>query len=626
MLPGPDWGMDDATIERFQQYANLQVPGKGPTRFAQRAQFLRSEPQRRLWLQWRAAEVHHFYRSLQAELAGSRPGSRLYLAGAGALDGAALESDLRPALPRTMTTAEALLRAGIDTQLYKDNEGLVLLRPERITPGGRLSAQALDLEAGQMPDADACFRGASTPGSLFVHRPQQVRVESFDELSPFQPSYTWLVAQPVPSGWQNRQRFVRSLAALDSQAMFDGGWLLPLGQEEAIRHLVAAYRSLPAIRFQRADDGGAGATQPVTFRYATHAGRTYAYVVNDSPLGITAWVRLSAAAGCQLEELTGRRQVAPLKLDAQGTYWQVELQPYDLVAVQLSAPGVKFFDPRVSFPATLKAALGQRIRQLGIRAASLRVPPPLDVLSNAGFENPPAVGGQLPGWVTTQQPGVTIQLDQTQTHGGSQSVRMTSDGAWACLVSQPLEPPETGRLWMSVWLRVADAAAQPALQLALEGKLDGQRYYRHAPVGLVPAGSQEGAPIGTDWTQYVFQVDDLPLEGLSQLYVRLDLRGPGEVWVDDVELFDLAFSANERKELNKLITLANVTLEEDRLGDCLRLLDGYWPRFLDQYVPLPPGGSPNLSDAPPVEIANPPSQPPPKTGLLDRVKNLLPLF
>ena len=41
---------------------------------------------------------------------------------------------------------------------------------------------------------------------------------------------------------------MHSLATLDSQELFDGGWLLPMGQEAAMTDLVAVYRQLPARR------------------------------------------------------------------------------------------------------------------------------------------------------------------------------------------------------------------------------------------------------------------------------------------------------------------------------------------------------------------------------------------
>ena len=88
--------------------------------------------------------------------------------------------------------------------------------------------------------------------SLFFHEPKKARLASFDAKNPFGPgnSYTWLASQFSPSGVHNRQRFVHSLAALDCQAMFDGGWMLPLGQEESIADLVSVYRELPGGRFE----------------------------------------------------------------------------------------------------------------------------------------------------------------------------------------------------------------------------------------------------------------------------------------------------------------------------------------------------------------------------------------
>ena len=146
---------------------------------------------------------------------------------------------------------------------------------------------------------------------------------------------------------------------------------------------------------------------------------------------------------------------------------------------------------------------------------------------------------------------------------------------------------------MSVWLRVADAARQPNLRLAVEGKptmstwCPGRDYYRYAVIGQPPGPGQEGKPIATTWSQYIVQFDDLPLDGLSQMRVRLDLMGAGEVWADDVQLFDLAFNESELRALYKLLTLADLNLQNGQVGDCMKLLNGYWPRFLMQNVPLP---------------------------------------
>jgi len=625
-LPGPDWGLDDATIARFEQDTAIKVPGTGTGRFAQRAEFLAGQ-NRLAWLQWRADALSRFHRQLQAEVTAVRPDGRLYLAGANMFAGDEWEYQLRPALTRKTSLAEALLRAGIDTQHYQSEQGPVLLRPERIVPSGAPAALALSLELGQMPDADRCFQNVATPGSLFFHAPQEARVESFDAKSPFKPTYTWLVTEAVPADCQNRRRFVHSLATLDAQVLVDGGWLLALGQEDSLRSLVAAYRRLPAVRFERVLEGhGTTPSQPVTFRCATHAGRTYVYAVNDAPFRVTAQVRVEAPEGCRLQELTGLRQVAPLQREADRTYWTVELEPYDLVAVYLSEPGAQLSQVQVSLPDSVEPALQQRIWQLGGRTAALRTPPPLRTLANADFERTASGDDQLPDWAVTKRSGVSIQPDKTQAHGGSQAARIASNGPVACLVSRPFPAPATGRLSMAVWLRIADAAPQPSLRLALEGKLNGQPYYRYAEVGSPLGGGQPAVPIAATWTQYIFAVDDLPLEGLSQLRARFDLMGAGEVWVDDVQLFDLAFSEKERHELAKLITLAEYQLRNRQTGDCLRLLEGYWPRFLEDHVPLEPTSGPLAQQPGRTESSagNPPSPPPPRTGLKERVKNLLP--
>ncbi len=140
-LPGPEWGLDDATTARFSRATGLRVPGAGPDRFARRAAFLAEEPNSRAWLQWRAAELAKFYRRAADELASIRPGGRLYLVGTNMLEGPALDAELRPALPRGTTVAEAMLRVGFDARNFRDvSDRIVLLRPERIIPHDDLGA------------------------------------------------------------------------------------------------------------------------------------------------------------------------------------------------------------------------------------------------------------------------------------------------------------------------------------------------------------------------------------------------------------------------------------------------------------------------------------------------------
>ncbi|MBN1394363.1 MAG: hypothetical protein JW959_05025 [Pirellulales bacterium] len=624
-LPGPDWGLDDATIARFQRATGLRVPGAGPRRFARRAEFLAAGSNRRAWLQWRAAETAKFYRRAAEQLASIRPGCRLYLVGADIFGNPALENELRPALSRQTTFADALLQAGIDARHFLEGSGrIVLLRPERIAPRDELGRRAADLELAQMPDVDDYFRAAPVTGSFFFHQPKEARINSFDEKNPFAPGQTWLVCQPTPVGARNRQRFVHSLAALDAQVMVDGGWVLPAGGEDSLLNLASAYRALPAVRFQTVGgEQSAAAAQPATFRWCSHGGRTYLYAVNDAPFPVTAQLRVEAAPGCRLEELTGARQIEPLRPDARsGLIWKIDMGPYDLAAVRLSDPAARFSDPRVAWTGEIDAALALSIRRLGARAAALRNPPPLDVVVNPDFEKPAADDDPVPDWAATSRVGVEIKLDQTRRHDGRQSVKLRSDGPVACLASRPFVAPKTGRLTVSVWLRT-EGARQPPLRLALEGKLLGGDYYRYAPVGAPPGPEQHAEPILTEWGRYVFQVDDLPLEGLASMRVRFDLMGAGEVWIDDVRIYNLAFTKPEMIEMSKLITLVGVKLQQRQVGDCVRLLESYWPQFLERNVPQPPGlaasETPSAAKQPEAD-----KKPPERNGLLDRVKDMLP--
>ncbi len=630
-LPGPQWGLDDATIAQFEQDLKLRVPGSGPRRFAERAEaltYLTPEGQREWrseWLEWRATRLTRFYRRVQAELTAVRPGARLYLAGAEMLAGDDLARKLRPALPRQMTMAGALLWVGIDARQYGDNEGLVLLRPERIVPRSSLAAQAVDLEIAQMPDADRYFQNLSPPGSLLFHPPQGLRVPSFDEKGPFRPCYTWLAAQPVPSGWQNRRRFVHSLATLDAQAIFDGGWLLSMGQEDAIRDLVAVYRQLPAVRLERLGEQlGPSGGQPVTVRFGVRGDRAYVLLVNDAPFPTTTRLRVDAPAGARLQELTGLKTLEPLQRDAEGTYWDVELGPYDLVAAWFSSPKARVFGPQVALPSNVKTVLEKQVGELGYRVAALRNPPLLEVLENPGFDRPAASQGQIPGWIGVRPSGVTIQLDPSTKFAGTAAVRLASNGPAGGLVSQPFAPPATGRLAMLVRMRVADAAKQPPVRLVVEGRLHGRTAVYFAQFGQAAGEGTAVQPIDTQWSPYIVEVTDLPLETLSAVRVRLELTGPGEVWIDDVQLCDLAFSKGELTDLKRLITPVGAKLEKGEFGDCVRLLEGYWPRLLAEKVRLaepPMTGRVERTTTAQQKTSKEPDRSP---NLLDRVKSIVP--
>jgi hypothetical protein len=191
-------------------------------------------------------------------------------------------------------------------------------------------------------------------------------------------------------------------------------------------------------------------------------------------------------------------------------------------------------------------------------------------------------------------------------------------GAPVELMSKPFAPPTTGRLLMSVHLKTPEKNRKPAVELVIRGKLQGKPFSR---VGFL-GPNVEGQGIHDKWWRFDFPIEDLPLEGLSDMQVGLRLVGRGEIWVDDVVLRHLEFDGKELLRLSLMIDAGNAKLDQNQFSDCIHLLEGYWPRYLEQNVPLPPNMA--RRPAPKPESERKPKKEEARTGLLDRMRGLVP--
>jgi hypothetical protein len=625
-LPGADWGYDSRTLARFQRDSGVKLPS-GESRFAERAELLQGR-ERQKWLHWRANALSLFYRRVQAQTAAQKPQARLYLAGARLFERPELARELEPVLTRSATkNQDVLLAVGIDPELYRELNDVVLLRPQRIAPLDSLPQQAANLEVNLDANLDRQFAGAAHGGGLFYHETQEARLESFDAKSPFKRTYAWLGAQPAPSGVENRRRFVHALASLDAKAFFDGGRMLPLGQEGELDDLIAVYRQLPDEPFETvtagnridlagerplaADAAESQSSQPITVRTLSSSGRTYVYMVNDSPWQASVNVAVDMP-DCGVRNLNPADRRAPaLKGEGRKRTWTVALEPYGIFGAAFTAPGVKLSHPQVSLDDRVASQLTKAIEDLYQRAAVLKEPPPLEVLHNRGFEQAPSKGVPIPGWEAT--PG-SIQFTGGEAHSGKYAAKLSSDGKPATLLSAPFPAPRTGWLSVFVWLRKADAAQQPALWLSLEGRLGGQSYVRKAPVGQ----GADAQPLTGEWARFQFVFPELPTTGVSPLRLRFHLERAGDVWIDDIEMFDLEkLDARKSLALAMSIQLTELKLKKRQYADCLQLLEGYWPRYLTSNVQLtnhPVDRQPTLPQKSPATTATKPS-------MFERLKN-----
>jgi hypothetical protein len=298
--------------------------------------------------------------------------------------------------------------------------------------------------------------------------------------------------------------------------------------------------------------------------------------------------------------------------------WTLELEPYDLLAVCFASKNVRLSQFVVRPPDQIHVELQRRIEELWRRSAVLASPPPLEGLANPGFETAARNGDPL-GWtLTTAVPkSGHVRLERNRGHLGTTAARLTSETQGASLVSDQISPPETGRpLFLSVWLRVENPKQQPTVRLTIEGTVNDSPY---SPYAFVGAGHNV-KPIGGQWSEYILQIDDVPVRGLSPIQVRFDLVGPGEVWIDDVELRHLVFSVDERNHLQKQLSLPGFYLQRGNWGECMRELDGYWPRFLLANVPpvQQPLADTAIDSTPPPPAGNKQAT---KPGVMERVKD-----
>ncbi len=563
-FPGPLWPADPRTRQQFAQEAGVALP-PGDHRL------LMESPLLKKWLDWRAYRLRQFHGLLTDELQRAGLEGKLYLSLSPMLDSPEIQRMLRPALPPRAKPLEGLWGIGINPQLYATGQAaspsIILFQPASVTPDFPLERRAV---VQQLPSSEELLGQAAAGGHVGVLQSigaTSLRLKSFDQQSPFGPDRTHIVLSPhlTAAGRSSRRRVVRALADLDTAHILYGGQLLPLGQEEQLRDIVIAYRRLPAQKFQPVP----GKYQPLKLRQLSRQQHTYLYLVNDAPWPCQCTMRIVTPGAVAVEELSGLRQV---EQPADGN-WSVTLESYDFLAVRFPAAQVQVADVQVTVPDQFQAQLRRRLQRLVARAASLDEKRPMEGLENAGFEAP-AVAGNVPGWKLIGDPQAAVTTDLQEQHVGQACLQFRGQGPTASLISNSFAAPRTGRLAFTVWLK-ASPDFQGPLRLAVGGTHGQQEYYRHGVA----------RPNGT-WKLFEFSTDDLPFSDITNLHVRFDMQGAGTVWIDEITVSDLRFSENERTELSRLLTRAHFTLESGQLADCLRLLEGYWPDFLERHIPL----------------------------------------
>lgn len=608
-LPDLEWGLDDATIAQFQRDTGVRVPGEGPNRFAVRRAALTGE-HADAWRTWRAGRVTHFYRRLASLVQSTDSRRRLLLTTEDTLGSPLQRSELRPSVMNKLRVDRLMLEAGIDRQQLQETSGIELCPTRYIQPAVPLVDRAIDLEIN---DAFAsAARRETGPGAaaMFYFPPRRTRLASFDAKSPF-PAYTLLLTESAADGAAARQPLATSLAAQDPTLILQGGELLPMGQEDATRNVLQVLRQLP-----RDADVTVHRQQPITVRaYAQPHQTTYA-IVNECPWTVDAEVMVDVPSETMMLPLRGASADPAGGLTARmfepgRQVLSLRLAPYDVQAVRWAGAGVNVAELHAAVSEAgqqeLQALLGELDRR------NLTAPQLYSKLANPGFE-PVGAGDALPGWqLVGPNSGATAELDATTPHDGRTCLYVGNRVGPATVHSDPLPTPPTGQLAMTLYVRGENLGPNTQLRLVFESDQPHNNYRRYATVSGDPRAAQH---LDSQWRYYAFGVNDLPLDSQGRMQVKFELTGPGEIWVDEVQLFDLLFplsfyenSEREKLELVKLKLAAESAYGNGRVADCVRLLESYWLRFMLAYTPLhtPVPGPAIVTQPPPA----PPTDTPP---------------
>ena len=387
--------------------------------------------------------------------------------------------------------------------------------------------------------------------------------------------------------------------------------------------------------------------QPVVARYYRNNRETWIYLLNAAPFHTNVKLTLSRKNKSRYEVFAGLRREEPIAV-SDSIVWNFTATPYDLVALRVDDPKASIESLDVTRPAEIcgddgrmrqtvqafvdrvvaaRKGLRQPIRNGGFEesfapvvqteAIEEKTPEKANILglmtpqsllfkktrdsedgSANDASNPSGVlttpeepdMTQVPGWRVFGPNDVDARLDINVVKDGRASLRLSSRQSAGGIVSQPFATPTSGRLWVQISVGVAPNASELPLEVCLTGRKNGEPYVRRLTIGdtfLKKIQKQKAQQVdsGIVWHTDVILFDQLPLDGLENLSLCFELIGPGEVWLDQIQLYRLAFATSEQTELMKLINMTEYRASKGRVVEVMFTLDGYWPELLRDQLP-----------------------------------------
>ncbi|WP_144970350.1 family 10 glycosylhydrolase [Bremerella volcania] len=611
ILPGPQWGMDENTLLLFaqtlpavQQQVFANLPGDVMTR----SNWVLQEHEED-WLKWRGQRMFQLHARLATILRSANSNAVLYLNTAGCFHGPHAKLRLTPELPRTVTTTDVLLELGIDAKRYKAHPNIALLETNFVRPKGNEKRARWYAHYQAAREEEVSYGDEDNRSVLHFHVPDTLHVAGFDQAKPFgrDGTFTWIASQFAGSGAEVRRPLVEHLAQEDDLSIFYGGWMVPMGQDQSLHEFLSVYKLLPRGNYHRLN---VPQSQPLVIRKLSTGSETTLYFVNPTPWDLNASLTVQLPSNGVITPLASS-QISRGPQPKGESQWSITIPAYGLIACKVNVYDVAITGAKVYLPTGVMRTMREKLDALALRLRSIRSMPPVAILSNGDFEQASS-GGAIPGWTVSNQPGTTIGLEKVKVYEGLQSLRMQSNGQVVWARSEEIEIPDSRRMMLKMHLMNDGRNIQPNLRIVLDGYIGNQNVYR--PVSV---GSGTPFPLQSEWSEFAYPVLDLPPE-LERAKIGFDMMGEGNVLVDRIEVYDVAFRDNEINQLNKLVTLAYAKYQQADVGDCHRLLGSYWVKFLERHVPISPALAQQLEQTRAASMAQknaPPEEPKAKTWL-----------
>jgi len=624
-LPGPRWTIDAETLQAYL----LDTGALWTTEYDS------ADPLARLrglseqdapFRVWRAKRVTRFYDDLAARVKSSDATRRVVLLTEELFDDAEFKARIRPRLNGQITWNELLREAGIDLGRHSPAERALILRPSYMSDVRQLPDTAHDLLVNSSEELDALSQSGAFDGTMLYQRPSAERLSSFEAIGPFGPDRTNLtiITQPLPDPSALRNRFATSLTGGHSDMILVGGMLLPRGGEDQRRPLLQLLRALPNESSEnppvlQTSDG-------IRARTLVEGKGTVCLLTNNSPWPVEVSATLNFPQSGRMAPFPGESTNSSGELYTAGQHvWTLTVQPFEAVAMRCDVDNVTIVGLRSRFDSVSKAQLDAHLQDL--RSRNLSDQRTYPVLGNPSFETG-AQANRIEGWsVRTTGSNGSCTLDETAPQGGKTSLRMQAGDGMANVTCLPFANPGTGQLALTAHVRARGIEPSTNLRIYFESDQYGYRQFTTIDGEQLAAATEE-----QNWRVIVFGVDNLPLDTRGRIQIRFELVGPGELWIDTLNLYDLLFphdfyaeSSQQKLALLRKIHSAESAHSEGRFFECWRQLDDYWLQYVQYHLPIvKPTAERAASEtavAPPV-----PAKPPESPSLSERVKQYVPGF